>query len=69
MPAASQPVVKEVSGSAAHLQRFCLGAAAGLSSLVHNRGMQKFTWAMAPLFDSENTALLELPGGGSFRYI
>lgn len=67
MPAASQPVIKEVSGSAAHLQRFCLGAAAGLSSLVHYRGMQKFTWTMAPLFDSENTAVLGLPGGGNLQ--
>lgn len=67
MPAASRPVVKEVSGSTAPLQRFCLGAAAGLSSLVHYRGMQKFTWAMAPLFDSENTAVLELPGGGKLQ--
>lgn len=67
MSAASQPVVKEVSGSTALLQRYCLGAAAGISSLVHYRGMQKFTWAVAPLFDSENTALLELPGGGKLQ--
>jgi FkbM family methyltransferase len=67
MHTASQPVVTEVSGSAAHLQRFCLGAAAGLSSLVHNRGMQRFTWAVAPLFDSRNTAVLELPAGGKLQ--
>jgi hypothetical protein len=29
MPAASQPVVGEAFGSTAHLQRFCLGVAAG----------------------------------------
>ena len=67
MHTASQPVVTEVSGSTAQLQRFCLGAAAGLSGLIRYRGMQRFTWAMAPLFDSNNTAVLKLPSGGKLQ--
>lgn len=67
MSTASQPVVTGVSGSTAQLQKFFLEAAAGLSSLVHYRGMQRFTWAIAPLFDSKNTAVLELPSGGKLQ--
>jgi hypothetical protein len=59
--------VTEVTGSYAGLQVFCLRVAATLSGLVHNRGMQRMTWALAPLFDSQNTAVVELPSGGKLQ--
>lgn len=63
----SHPKVREVSGYAANLQLFSLEAAAVLSGFFQNRGMQRLTWTIAPLFDTQNTAVLELPSGGRIQ--
>lgn len=67
MRISSQLKVTEVSGSSAGLHLFCLRVAGALSGFLHNRVMQPMTWALAPLFDSQNAAVLELPSGGKLQ--
>ncbi|MGA7340510.1 MAG: hypothetical protein WBE72_13495 [Terracidiphilus sp.] len=59
--------VISVSGPSARLHLFCLRALAALSGLLHNHGMQRMTWVLAPLFDSRNAAVVELPTGGKLQ--
>ena len=59
--------IMEVSGSSAGIHLFCLRAAAALAGSLHNHGMQRMTWNLAPLFDSQNAAVVELPSGGKLQ--
>ena len=67
MAGPTHPKVTEVNGLAANVQLRCLQGAASLSSFFQARGMQRFTWSIAPLFDSRNSAVLELPLGGKIQ--
>ena len=56
--------VAAVSGLPASLQLMLLRAAGVVSRIFKYPGMRRLTWGVAPLFNSQNTAVLELPSGG-----
>ena len=60
----SQIKAAEVSGLFASLQLMLLRAAGAFSEVFKFPGMRRLTWVVAPLFNSQNTAVLELPFGG-----
>lgn len=59
--------ILEQSGPSVGLQLFSLRIAAALSGLLQNRGMQRFTWDLARLFDHRNAVVVELPSGGKLE--
>jgi FkbM family methyltransferase len=67
MTSLRHPKVTQANGSAANVQLLCLRGAALLSRFFQARGMQRFTWLVAPLFDNRNSAVLELPAGGKIQ--
>lgn len=67
MRISSQLKVTEVSGCSAGLQLFCLRAAGALSGFLHNRGMQRMTWALASLFDSQNVVYCLVYGKAKWK--